>query len=370
MDDQLNVLIVGAGAAGIGTAIVLKDLGVPNVLVVDRHEIGASFKRWPKGMRFITPSFNSNNFGTLDLNSIALHTSPAFSMRTEHPTGAEYAQYLEAVADHFGIVVDTGVDVTDVHRTSAGFSVSTSKGVLHPRFVIWAAGEFQYPRSRVFPGAQHAIHNSQVRDWARLKGDQFVVIGGYESGMDAATQLVGLGKQVTVLDRLPTWNAIASDPSLVLSPFTLDRVRAAAQTGRLTLRDEANITAIRKTAGGYAIMNGEKALTTTPIRPILATGFEPSARLIADLFAWREDGLPDLSEHDESTVAPGLFLVGPSVRQRQVVFCFIYKFRQRFAIVADQIAQRLGLDRSPLAEYRKRGLYLDDLSCCDEACTC
>jgi cation diffusion facilitator CzcD-associated flavoprotein CzcO len=370
MGDQLNVLIVGAGAAGIGTAIVLKDLGVPNVLVVDRHEVGASFKRWPKGMRFITPSFNSNNFGALDLNSIALHTSPAFSMRTEHPTGKEYAQYLEAVAEHFGIGVDTGVDVTDVHRAGDGFGVSTSKGLLAPRFVIWAGGEFQYPRSRVFPGAQHAVHNSQVRDWALLKGDQFVVIGGYESGMDAAAQLVDLGKKVTVLDRLPTWNTISSDPSLALSPFTLDRVRAAVQTGRLALHADANVTAIQKTARGYAIMNGEKALTTTPTRPILANGFEPSARSIADLFAWREDGLPDLSERDESTVAPGLFLVGPSVRQRKVVFCFVYKFRQRFAIVAGQIAQRLGLDQGRLDEYRKRGLYLEDLSCCDEACTC
>lgn len=370
MDVRLDVLVVGAGAAGIGTAIVLKDLGVPNVLVVDRHEIGASFKRWPKGMRFITPSFNSNNFGTLDLNSIALHTSPAYSMRTEHPTGEEYAQYLEAVADHFGIVVDTGVDVHEVHPVADGFSVTTSKGVLEPRFLIWAGGEFQYPRDRVFPGAQHALHNSQVGDWSKLKGSSFVVIGGYESGMDAATQLVGLGKKVTVLDRLPTWNTVSSDPSLVLSPFTLDRVRAAVQTGRLTLQDEANITAIKKTARGFAVMNGEKALATSATRPILATGFQPSARLIADLFAWREDGLPDLSEQDESTVAPGLFLVGPSVRQRKVVFCFVYKFRQRFAIVADQIAERLGLDRSRLDEYRKRGLYLDDLSCCDEECAC
>lgn len=370
MEDQLNVLIVGAGASGIGAAIVLKELGVPNVLVVDRHEIGASFRRWPKGMRFITPSFNSNNFGTLDLNSIALNTSPAYSMRTEHPTGEEYAEYLEAVAQHFGIEVDEGVDVSQVQRAGDGLSVTSSKGVLEPRFVIWAAGEFQYPRDRVFTGSQHALHNSQVREWAKLKGDQFVVIGGYESGMDAATQLVGLGKKVTVLDRLPTWNAISSDPSLVLSPFTLDRVRAAVQTGRLTLQDEANITAIQKTPRGYAVMNGEKTLTTTATRPILATGFHPSARLIADLFVWREDGLPDLTEQDESTVAPGLFLVGPSVRQRKVVFCFIYKFRQRFAIVADQIAQRLGLDRSRLDEYRKRGLYLDDLSCCDEECAC
>ena len=49
-------------------------------------------------------------------------------------------------------------------------------------------------------------------------------------------------------------------------------------------------------------------------------------------------------EADESTLVPGLFLAGPMVHHRGVRFCFIYKFRQRFAIVANAIAQRLGMD--------------------------
>ena len=57
--------------------------------------------------------------------------------------------------------------------------------ILRPRYVVWAAGEFQYPRvaADYFPGSELCVHNSSVRSWKELAGDDFVVIGGYESGM-------------------------------------------------------------------------------------------------------------------------------------------------------------------------------------------
>ena len=63
-------------------------------------------------------------------------------------------------------------------------------------------------------------------------------------------------------------------------------------------------------------------------------------------------------------------MVGPEVRQDDVIFCFIYKFRQRFAVVANQIADRLQIDVEPLEEYRRYGMFLDDLSCCGDDCAC
>ena len=50
--------------------------------------------------------------------------------------------------------------------------------MLKTRYVIWAAGEFQYPRApeKMFPGAEHCMHNATVRSWAKLPGDDFVVI--------------------------------------------------------------------------------------------------------------------------------------------------------------------------------------------------
>ncbi|MCL4860149.1 MAG: NAD(P)-binding domain-containing protein, partial [Caldilineaceae bacterium] len=81
MPGRYDVVIVGAGAAGVGMGVVLQNLGITNFTLLDRYEVGASFLRWPAEMRFISPSFTSNGFGLLDLNAVTLNTSPAHTLR-------------------------------------------------------------------------------------------------------------------------------------------------------------------------------------------------------------------------------------------------------------------------------------------------
>ncbi len=103
---------------------------------------------------------------------------------------------------------------------------------------------------------------------------------------------------------------------------------------------------------------------------MLATGFDGSLTLVEDLFVL-EDGVADLTERDESTTTPGLFLVGPQVAHNGQKFCFIYKYRQRFAVVADTLGERLGVDTDSLEEYRETNMFLEDLECCEpEYCDC
>jgi cation diffusion facilitator CzcD-associated flavoprotein CzcO len=369
---MLDVVIVGAGAAGVGCGVLLRRLGVKQFALLERYEVGASFARWPQEMRFITPSFTSNGFNLLDLNAIALGTSPAYGLRREHPSGLEYADYLQAVAQHSELPVRTGVDVRQVRPLveEAGFLLCTSRGPVHSRFVIWAAGEFQYPHRNGFSGAELCIHNSQVRSWAQVKGDECIVIGGCESGLDAAINLCALGKRVRVLDSIKIWEQESSDPSLAVSPYTYERLEAALRTKRLLLTGNAGITEVRRTPSAYQVTSEDGRRWRTKGRPILATGFTGGHHLIADLFDWREDGQVKLSTDDESLRTPGLFLVGPGVRHEKIIFCFIYKFRQRFAVVANAIATRLQLDTTPLKTYRERGMFLEDLSCCAEPCAC
>ncbi len=323
-------------------------------------------------MRFITPSFTGNAFGQFDLNAIALNTSPAYTLQREHPTGAEYVEYLKVIAGHFVLPIRDGVEVYALEPLSddAGFVLHTSTGDIRSRFVIWAAGEFQYPRTYPFPGAEHCRHNAEVDSWAAIAGDEAVVIGGFESGIDAAYHLTMAGKTVRVLDREASWEEDGSDPSLTLSPYTRERLDQALDTGRLELIGGALITEVEPTANGYLVRDADGDTWETAQAPILATGFSGSLQLVRDLFGWDERGHAELSERDESTRLPGLFVVGPSVRHEGVIFCYIYKFRQRFAVVAATIGERLGLDLAPLEVYRDNAMYLDDLSCCGAECTC
>ncbi|MEO1397139.1 MAG: NAD(P)/FAD-dependent oxidoreductase [Cyanobacteria bacterium J06634_5] len=368
-DSSYDVVIVGAGAAGIGCGVVLKELGLERFTILDRHQVGASFSRWPEEMSFITPSFPSHGFGLLDLNAVTLKTSPAIAFRREHISGKQYALYLQTAADHFELPIQTEIDVKTVDPLpQGGFTLHTSSGELSTQFVIWAAGEYQYPRLNPFPGAEHCIHNSQVQSWTDLEGDEFIIIGGYESGMDAAANLVALGKKVGVIDRSGAWAEPDTDPSVSLSPYTSQRLEFVYRTNRLDMVGNADIEEVKRTPNGYEVYSEyHKWMTAHP--PILCTGFNTSLKQISPLFDWSK-GYAALTENDESTLTPGLFVSGPSVRHGNLIFCFIYKFRQRFAVIANAIAQRLDIDPTPLEAYREAGLFLDDLSCCSNDCIC
>jgi putative flavoprotein involved in K+ transport len=373
-DSVHDVVIVGAGPAGLGVGAALGRLGI-DATIVDRHGIGASFRRWPEGTRLLTPSFTGNVFGAVDLNAITFDTSPALTLNEEHPTGDGYADYLETVAKLEDLEVRTGVDVTDVTRTpDADHLVVEVRGddPLLARHVVWAAGEAAYPRRAGFPGAERCVPTIEVRRWDAHPGSEVVVIGGYESGVDAACHLVDRGRRVTVLDRGAPWDVVDDDPSLTLSPYTHGRLRLALATGQLTLIGDVEVEAVTERSPGFTVHGEDGSAWHSDGPPLLATGFSGTLDLVRDRFDWTDDGHVVVTEEaDESTRTPGLFLAGPSLTHRGVSFCFTYKFRLRFAIVAGAIAADLGVDPAPLlAEHAAWNLLLDDLSCCERECAC
>ena len=368
-----QVAIVGAGAAGLGCGAALREFGVDDIIILDRHEVGASFRRWPEEMRFITPSFTSNAFGLLDLNAIVPGTSPAYTLDREHPSGGAYAQYLDAVVQHYQLPVEPGVDVCSLTTEDNGtFTLTTTEGPVRAQHVIWAGGEFQYPERNSIAGAECCCLSAEVGTWQELEGDRFTVIGGHESAADATVSLVELQKSVTVLARTPTWKSDEPDPSIALSPYTRERLAWAHKTGFVEFVEEVNVTSVRENGDVWVVQDEDGREWASETRPILATGFKGSLGHIDGMIEYDEDGVPVVTEEaDESTLVPGLFLSGPMLNHRGVSFCFIYKFRQRFAIVADAIAQRLGLDTTEAVEFRRdAGMYLDDLAGCDESCEC
>lgn len=369
-DDLLNVVIVGGGAAGVGVSVALGHAGIENFVVLERHSVGGSFARWPAETRFITPSFPTNSVGMLDLNSVVIGTSAAWSLEVEHPTGRQYAAFLKAIADHFELPIQEGVDVLRIDRSGDEFVVETTAGPVRARHVIWAAGDFQYPRLNSFEGSELCQHTALLPSYAELDGDDFVVVGGYESGVDVASHLAARGKRVRLFDRGRPWASESSDPSVALSIFSLQRTRRPSYAEHVELFPDTAVTAVATADAGFEVATADGQLFRTPVQPLLAGGFAGSHPLVMDLFESREDGFPLLNEHDESTIVPGIYLCGAAVRHESHIFCFIYKYRQRFAVVAKAIATSLGLPAEGLEMYRMWGMYLDDLSCCGQECLC
>ncbi|MEN0062343.1 MAG: NAD(P)/FAD-dependent oxidoreductase [Myxococcota bacterium] len=369
-DNPHDVVVVGAGAAGIGVAVALVDAGVEDVVLLERYVVGASFALWPKETRFITPSFPTNSTGMLDLNSIAVGFSPAFSLRVEHPTGLQYAVHLQRIAKYFELKIREEVEVDSVQRDGAAFRLETSQGEIWSKHVVWAVGEYQYPRRDSFPGSQLCRPTARIESYGALEGDDFVVIGGYESGIDAAYHLARRGKRVRVIDRGSPWSDDSSDPSVALSTYSFERMRDPAFGEHVELIPESNVASVDEVNGGFKVVIDDGRGFQTPQPPLFAGGFAGGHGLVGNLFERRADGYPLLNRHDESTLVPGIFLCGPAVRHGNLIFCFIYKYRQRFAVVAKAIATSLGLPAEKLESYRAWGMYLDDLTVCGQDCVC
>ena len=367
---QHKIIVIGAGPAGIGCTLALNRAGIKDVLILEANCVGSSFRRWPKQMRLITPSFHTNSFYQTDLNSITPDTSPADFFQKQHLTGSEYADYLRTGVAHFRLNVQEQVKVSQITSEANGYSVHTDKDIYKASIIIWAGGEFSLPKPKSFEGAELCAHSSVFRDWNDYQGKDALVIGGYESGIDAAFNLVEIGKRVIVLSSGEPWKADHPDPSEILSPYTRDRLLRTLKEnpGKMVLRGNCKVLSVSKLSSRFIVETDDGEIFESEHRPIAATGFQSALTPVKDLFEW-ENSLPIFTEEDESTLCPGIYYSGPSLVHKNSKFCFIYKFRARFGVIARSVAKRLGYPEPDLEDDRRRGFLVDDLECCTN-CEC
>lgn len=368
-----NVVIVGSGPAGIGVASLLNQTDI-DYIVLEKKEIGYSFLKWPEYMEMITPSFPSNAFGQMDLNSICELTSPAFFLSKEHLTGKEYSEYLAEVVKQYKINVQTNTEVTKVDKQANGWMLETNQGQYFAKYLIWATGEFQNPQINNITGAEYCVHSALIKYPDELKGDDLVVIGGYESGVQIAYELVENNKKVTlinpdVIDHLDT-----SDPSQVLSPYTYAKYDEIIDSPLYT-EVLGTVVGVTDQKSNYQLQLKDGKVIKTEENPICATGFSLVKKPIEELITYREDGNPLLNEEtDELYGQKNIYLAGPSVRHDAHIFCFIYKFRLRFGVIVEDILKKEECNEKDVSllieKWKRNGVYLSDLSCCGEECVC
>ena len=372
---KTEVVIVGAGPAGLGCAALLKQMGIEDteLVVLEKGEIGQTFLQWPESMRFITPSFPSNGYHQTDLNAITPDTSPAFSIGKEHLDGKEYAQYLSMITQHYNIKVETNTCLKRIVNLADedGFELETESMTIRCNYLIWAGGEFHSPNLSAFRGAELCKHNSEISQWNDLDKGEYLVIGGYESGVDAAYNLANTGNKVTVLDFIGNDDTNTYDPSLVLSPYTAERLANLSTRGNVELDDKFRVESVVKGDNGYTVTSSCGKVISSKFPPINCTGFDINLGPVSKLFDYQANGYPSINKFDESSKVSNLFLAGSRLYHDPTLLCFIYKFRGRFFAPCSVIGEELALDMSILRHYKKSGMILNDLDCCvEQECFC
>ncbi|MDX1892054.1 NAD(P)/FAD-dependent oxidoreductase [Mycolicibacterium sp. 050158] len=186
--EEVEVLVVGAGQAGIAMSEHLGAQGVPH-LVLERDRIAERWRSW--------------RWDSLVANGPAWHDrfpGLEFDVAPDAFAGKEaVADYLVAYADKVDAPIRTGVQVNSVRKIDgrSGFRVETSDGDLDARFVVAATGAFQKP---VIPplipesAGIHQIHSSAYHNPEQLPEGAVLVIGAGSSGVQIADELREAGR--------------------------------------------------------------------------------------------------------------------------------------------------------------------------------
>lgn len=189
--EATEVLVVGAGQAGIAMSEHLNARGIPH-LVLERARVA---ERW-----------RSERWDSLVANGPAWHDRfPGLEFDDVDPDAFapkdRVAEYFEAYAEKFEAPIRTGVEVTEVRRDTGrgGFIAETSAGPVKAHYVVAATGAFQAPSfPAIVPDSAgvEQIHSSQYRNPGQLPEGGVLVVGAGSSGVQIADELRRSGRKV------------------------------------------------------------------------------------------------------------------------------------------------------------------------------
>ena len=234
---QADVVVVGAGAAGLSAAAALQRRGVDAVLLERDAALGGTWAR-----RY---------------ERLHLHTTRAHSGLAHYPIprGAAkylsrdaYVAYLNEYALHFGLRIVTGQTVQKIHRDARApdqWLVRCPHDSWQARVVVIASGQYRVPLTPVLPGLQtycgQLTHSAAYQNGKDYVGKRVLVVGAGNSGAEIATDLVDSGAAFVALSVRSAPPIVPRDPfgtpvqrtSMLLS---LLPTRLADRLGQCTAR--------------------------------------------------------------------------------------------------------------------------------------
>src|SRR5262245_5813795 len=195
----MDVVIIGAGPAGLATAIAAHQARL-EYEVLEKGVLVNSIFHFPRDMVFFT---------TPELLEIG---ALPFTTPYHKPTRMEALRYYRRVADAYQLRVSLGEEVITIERHTASapdefvFAIGTrrsngSRGVHYARTVVMAIGYYDHPNRLEIPGEDlpHVCHYySEPHPFYRK---QVVIVGGKNSAAEAALELYRAGAQVTLVHR-------------------------------------------------------------------------------------------------------------------------------------------------------------------------
>jgi putative flavoprotein involved in K+ transport len=323
--ERFDVVVIGAGQAGLSVGYHLARRGVRFVILDAETRIGDVWrKRWDS-LRLFTPA----RFDALD--------GMRFPAPGDHfPTKDEMADYLEAYAKRFALPVRHGTRVERLFARDGRYVLQAGGREIEADQVVVAMASYQRPRVPEFAAQLspdvNQLHSSRYRGPDSMRAGDVLLVGAGNSGAEIAVELARRGHRVLLSGRdvghvpfrIGGWLGLRIAGPIVLR-FVFHRLLTVrTRLGRKARLLHEGAPLIRTRPKELAAAGVARVTRVTGVRdgrPLLAdgrvldvrnvvwcTGFDAGMAWI-DLPIFDDHGEP---RHEEGVVkdAPGLYFVG------------------------------------------------------------
>jgi thioredoxin reductase/ferredoxin len=173
----VDLLVVGAGPAGIAAALAAREEGLRAVVVEQAESLGGTILHFPRRKMVLT-------------QPVPLPGGDALA-REEYSKEELLSLLGERIAAR-RLDVRFGERLEAIRGGEGAFEVATSAAIHRARYVVLALGRRGTPRKLGVPGEERGKVMYQLRDAETYKRQRILVVGGGDSAIEAA---VGLARQ-------------------------------------------------------------------------------------------------------------------------------------------------------------------------------
>lgn len=250
---QLDLMIVGAGPAGIGASLAAMSAKL-DFVTLEQESLGGTVSHYPRGKIVMTAPVKLPLVG---------------KMQFRETTKEVLMDYWEKLVKSTGLKISDNERVEKIEPQGNGFSVTTTKGSYKTRAVLLAIGRRGTPRTLGVPGEDKTKVVYRLIDPEQYLNKHVLVVGGGDSALEAAVSIANeAGTTVTLSYRSEAFSR-AKEKNRI-------KVDSAQKEGKMNVMMSSNVKEITDGQVVIVASNDEEVCIDNDAIIVCAGGILPT----------------------------------------------------------------------------------------------